>query len=159
MVLGPQELASDSQTVILDHPEERIPFSPSMHRPGLRRRRRSIFFALGGLFLAAFLLTKLMAYVGSMSGSTGTGSAANPPAVPDLSEPAHPEPRLAALRRALDAEGYNTVHFRVDGGSMLLWGTVDSEADRVMVQTLVFTVGGVFSLDDRIQVRNTFAEP
>ncbi len=78
---------------------------------------------------------------------------------PDASEPAHTEPREIALRHALDAQGYASVHFRMEGDTIVLWGTVPTEADRLMVQTQIFLVGRIFSLEDHIQVRDTFAEP
>ena len=37
-------------------------------------------------------------------------------------EPAHTEPRVIALRRALDMQGYNSVHFKMDGDTIMLVG-------------------------------------
>jgi hypothetical protein len=44
------------------------------------------------------------------------------------------------------------VHFRIEGDSIVLWGSVPTQADRMMVQTIVFTVGNIFSLDDHLKV-------
>ena len=47
----------------------------------------------------------------------------------------------------------------MDGDTIILWGTVPTEADRLMVQTQIFLVARIFSIEDHIQVRDTFAEP
>ena len=78
---------------------------------------------------------------------------------PDASEPVHTEPREAALREALNEQGYGSVHFKMDGDTIILWGSVPTEADRLMVQTQIFLVARIFSIEDHIQVRDTFAEP
>jgi hypothetical protein len=78
---------------------------------------------------------------------------------PDASEPAHTDPREVALRHALNSQGYDSVHFKIDGDTIVLWGTVPTEADRIMVQTQVFLIAHIFSLEDHLQVRDTFAEP
>jgi hypothetical protein len=78
---------------------------------------------------------------------------------PDAAEPAHTEPREIALRRALDMQGYSSVHFRMEGDTIVLWGIVPTEADRLMVQTQVFMFARIFSIEDHIQVRYTFAAP
>ena len=51
------------------------------------------------------------------------------------------------------------MHFRLSGERIELWGTVPSEADRLMVETIAFTVTGAMSLNDHIQVRDNFASP
>jgi hypothetical protein len=80
-------------------------------------------------------------------------------AAPDASEPAHTDAREVALRQAFNSQGYESVHFKIDRETIVLWGTVPTEADRIMVQTQVFLVAHIFSLEDHIQVRDTFAEP
>jgi hypothetical protein len=47
----------------------------------------------------------------------------------------------------------------MEGDTIILWGTVPTEADRLMVQTQVFLVARIFSIEDHIQVRDTFAAP
>ncbi|MGA7872680.1 MAG: hypothetical protein WCA22_17465 [Candidatus Binatus sp.] len=76
---------------------------------------------------------------------------------PDASEPAHTAPREIGLRQALDAQGYSSVHFKMDGDTLILWGTVPTEADRLMIETQVF-FAHFYSIEDHIQVRE-FAEP
>ncbi len=66
-------------------------------------------------------------------------------------EPRHTSPRAIMLRRVLDAAGYGSVHFRLDGDTAILWGTVPSEIDRITIQTMVFAAG-VYSLEDHLAV-------
>jgi serine/threonine protein kinase len=143
----------------------------------MRRRRRvrhpllilAAIFA--GTFIAARLLTTLTDTTPDANGYRG-GSADVPPEMPPRSEAA-PEPssggddeigpgetsegaaRLAALRLALNAQNYTKVHFRLDGDTLILWGTVPSDFDRAEVQLLCATVGGVASLRDELQVRGS----
>jgi hypothetical protein len=56
-------------------------------------------------------------------------------------------------------QGYRNVHFRLYGQSIELWGAVPTEADRLMVETMAFTITGAVSLNDHIQVRDAFAGP
>ena len=140
----------------------------------MRRRRRMrhpllILAAIfAGTFFAARLLTTLTDTTPDANGYRG-GSADVPPEMQPRSE-APPEPssgggdeigpgetsegaaRLAALRLALNAQNYTKVHFRLDGDTLILWGTVPSDFDRAEVQLLCATVGGVASLRDELQV-------
>jgi len=119
---------------------------------------------IGGFFLVGYLLFRSSQPQPS-DGDTGPGYGSVPSApdggaaAPDASEPAHTEPREIALRRTLDEQGYNSVHFKMDGDTIILWGTVPTEADRLMVQTQIFLVARIFSIEDHIQVRDMFAEP
>jgi hypothetical protein len=76
-----------------------------------------------------------------------------------VKEPEHTNPRLIALRRMLDASGYTNVHFRLEGDTIILWGTVPTETDRMMIQTMVFTVAGIYSIADHLQVTGVIANP
>jgi len=156
--------APEAQTIVLDDvaPPERYP-GPSFHPRARRRHRaRTLMLVVGGFFLIGYLMFHSSQPQPS-DGDTGPGDGAVPAVpnggAPDASEPAHTDPREIALRRALDAQGYASVHFRMEGDTIVLWGTVPTEADRLMVQTHVFLVARIFSLVDHIQVRDTFAEP
>ena len=117
---------------------------------------------IGGFFLMGYLIFHSSQPQPS-DGDTGPDYGGVPAApdggAPDASEPAHTEPREVALRQALNAQGYSSVHFKMDGDTIILWGTVPTEADRLMVQTQIFLVARIFSIEDHIQVRDTFAEP
>jgi serine/threonine protein kinase len=156
-------VAPEAQTIILDEVASSGPFSGPILRPHRRRRRpgRTMILIVGGFFLAGYLMFHSSQPQPS-DGDTGPGVGVPPVpdgVAPDTAEPAHTEPREVALRRALDAQGYATVHFRMEGDTIVLWGTVPTEADRLMVQTQIFLVARIFSLEDHIQVRDTFAEP
>ncbi len=71
----------------------------------------------------------------------------------DAAEPAHTAPREISLRQALDEQGYSLVRFMMgDSDTLILWGTVQTQADRLIVQTQVFLVARTYSIEDRVQV-------
>jgi serine/threonine protein kinase len=161
---APERRAHEAQTIVLDDvamPEE----FPGPIFPRRRRRRRgprALALVVGGCFLAGYLMFH------SSQPQPSDGDAApdygSVPAVPDGgagdgSEPAHTTSRELALRNSLNAAGYNSVHFKMDGDTIILWGTVPTETDRLMVQTQVFLVARIFSIEDHIQARDMFAEP
>jgi serine/threonine protein kinase len=181
-VLGPSHLASDPDA-------ETASLSPSassqVHRPNTLYRAhlpanrprglRRMIIILAAIFVGAFLLTKLISWVAATVASL---SSPNPPAVappaarvgppaypsypktpPEPSEPHYESPRLAALRQALNAHGYTSVHFMMEGDTIVLWGTVPTETDRVTVQAMVFRIAGVISLADHITVTGGFGGP
>ncbi len=103
-------------------------------------RARRLRLTLSGLALAAMFIGGV-AFAQSEAPNGGA---------PDASEPAHTAPREIALRQALDAKGYSSVHFELDGDTIILWGTAPTEADRLMIQTQVFLVARIFSIEDHI---------
>jgi serine/threonine protein kinase len=156
----------EAQTIMLDDVSEPSRF-PDPIFPRHRRRHRPQRRML--LVIAAMFALGYFAFRSSApQPSSGDGTA--PPygvapavpddsgAAPDASEPAPTDPRAIALRQELNLFGYQAVHFKFEGDTVRLWGTVDSEADNIAVQTLA-RAAGIFSLDDHIQVRDTFAEP
>ncbi|HYL60522.1 MAG TPA: serine/threonine-protein kinase, partial [Candidatus Acidoferrales bacterium] len=154
---------AEAQTIVLDEvaPPMNFPgpiLEPHHHRRG--RRRRSMMYIVGGCFLLGYILFHSSMRQDS-DGDSGTYPSApsapdygGPPAIP---EPGITEPRLVALRRALDSMGYSSVRFKMNGDTIVLSGTVPTEADRMMVQAQVFLVARIYSLEDHIQVRGTFA--
>jgi len=173
-----------AETVRLPEPEDlsgsRSRSVPGNHL-GLRRRHRSglPFFALLAMFLAAFALVRLIPYLLAILAALGVSGANVSPrpeseiarpgysTEPDTGEfpsprgvePENSSPRARALRRTLIMQGYRNVHFRLYGQSIELWGAVPTEADRLMVETMAFTITGAVSLNDHIQVRDAFAGP
>jgi serine/threonine protein kinase len=154
----------DAQTIVLDDVASPGEFPGPIFHERRRRRRpaRTLALVVGGFFLVGYLLFRSSQPPPS-DGDMGPGYGSVPSVpdggAPDASEPAHTEPREIALRNALNAQGYGSVHFRMDGDTIVLWGTVPTEADRLMVQTQVFMFARIFSIEDHIQVRDTFAEP
>ena len=157
----------EAQTIILDDVAEPMRF-PGPIFPGHRRRRhpaRRMMLIVAGMFALGYMAFRSSVPAPS-SGDDAEPPMGSAPAVPgyggtapDASEPAHTDPREIELRQALNSLGYRSVHFRMEGDTIQLWGTVPTEADRIMVQTQVFLVARIFSLEDHIQVRDTFAEP
>src|ERR1700687_381281 len=158
----------EARTIILDDVAERGSFPGPIFPSRARRRRRprSILLIVAGFFALGYMMFRSTPPPEpSSSDEPAPGFGAIPPipgsggAAPDASEPAHTDPREVALRNALNSQGYDSVHFKIDGDTIMLWGTVPTEADRIMVQTQVFLIAHIFSLEDHIQVRDTFAEP
>jgi serine/threonine protein kinase len=160
--------AHEAQTIVLDDVAAPGDFPGPIFHSRRRRRRpgRSLAMVIGGCFLLGYFL--FHSYQQPSDGDTGPDYGGVPsvpapdgsaPAAPDAGEPAHTQPREIALRRQLDMEGYGSVHFKMDGDTIILWGTVPTEADRLMVQTQIFMFARIFSIEDHIQVRDTFAEP
>ncbi len=132
--------------------------------PLARRHARPAILLWVGLCLLGVLLYKGCAI--AMHGFWGAGPEdvaagrdpgayrGGPPAPDSLSAP-----RLAALRVALNLQGYQSVYFKLQGSTIVLWGSVPTETDRIMVQTMVFTMAGVYSIDDRLKVENRYGGP
>jgi len=157
--------AHEAQTIVLDDVASPHEFpGPIFHeRRRGRRPGRLMALVIGGFFLMGYLVFHSSQPQPS-DGDTGPDYGAVPSVpdgggAPDASEPAHTAPRELALRQALNAQGYESVHFKMDGDTIILWGNVPTEADRLMVQTQIFLVARIFSIEDHIQVRDTFAEP
>ncbi|HEY6300044.1 MAG TPA: protein kinase [Candidatus Binatus sp.] len=157
--------AHEAQTIVLDDVASRHEFPGPIFHERRRRRRpgRLMALVIGGFFLMGYLVFHSSQPQPS-DGDTGPDYGAVPSVpdsggAPDASEPAHTAPREVALRQALNAQGYESVHFKMDGDTIILWGNVPTEADRLMVQTQIFLVARIFSIEDHIQVRDTFAEP
>jgi serine/threonine protein kinase len=155
----------EARTIVLDDVASRTDFPGPIFHERQRRRHpaRMMALVIGGFFLMGYLIFHSSQPQPS-DGDTGPdyGSVPSVPngGAPDASEPAHTQPREVALRQALNAQGYNSVHFKMDGDTIILWGQVPTEADRLMVQTQVFMFARIFSIEDHIQVRdNFFAEP
>jgi len=175
-VLQPQDVVnlSEAETFILPDPDDpaAFPSNSAQGSRGIGRRRRSRFpfFALLAMFLAAFAFVRLLPYllmILATLGVSGQSISPRPEAVtappgystePEAEEPPS-SPRSVALRRTLDMQGYRQVRFRLGGQYIELWGTVPTEADRLMVETMAFSITGVVSLNDHIQVREAFAGP
>lgn len=163
-VLGPAEVASDPNADTAELPNLR---SETRRDSASRARRysrnaalRNPFVVLAAIFAIALAVMRLFAGLATLDNDTtppASGRAASGGS--GESEPAHRDPRSLAIRHALDSHGYTNVHFKMDGDTIVLWGSVPTEDDRIMVQTIVFTVGKIFSLEDHINVRDEFAGP
>src|SRR5712692_637018 len=143
----------DAETFVLTPPQDKFDNRVSYPGHGTRRRLRQRYglrqrlLIIAAIFVAGFLIEKFFAYVTTDTteppgdtGSAAPSSISPPSARSDIPpEPGAPEtlnPRAANLREALNASGYTSVHFRVEGDTVALWGTVPSQFDHAMVQTI-----------------------
>ncbi len=157
-VLGPANVAGNPEAKTAD-------LRPVFHREPSRRlhHRRHLKRAvliLIAIFALGFVATRLIAYINSYGSASAPGSSIGPPPPEFGAEPGEPfnppSERAAAIRRALDLEGYSNVQFKIEGDTIVLWGNVPTEADRMVVQTIIFTVGNIYSLEDHIKVTDTW---
>jgi hypothetical protein len=129
---------------------------------GLPRRHRGVrrtFALLIAAFAASFLLVRFISHLEATRSGFREGAGVPAPSVPSARPPAYASARLIALREALDLQGYRSVEFHMEGDTMILTGTVPTEEDRLMVQTIIFAVANVVSLEDHLQVSDRLAEP
>ncbi len=178
-------LAPGNADVAADHEAETVVLSvpPSTQtRPHVPPRRARLYHRTHGarrpilvlmlIFVLAFAAVK--ACLNVTGGNPPDASRASAPAsdvpAPDVA-PEAPAPgsppgpsqflaaRLEAFRAALDASGYDSVHFRMVGDTMQLWGTVPSAADNAAVLLLAQSVAGVVSFNNSLRVRDSPAGP
>ncbi len=81
---------------------------------------------------------------------------------PDTAEPEHTSALSITLREWLNMEGYQSVHFSLNGNMVILWGTVPTEFERRWVRTQATMLTGATSIIDHLVVRpnpDAFSEP
>jgi serine/threonine protein kinase len=160
-----------SRTVLGTHPPLN-PTAKSRRRNGFRRP----FLVLALIFAAGFLAAELIRSIsrtdnpvppgygtgpGEESGEMPRAHAAVPPDEDSDSEDYNyslPRSRLAELRHRLDAQGYSAVRFRLEGGTLVLYGKVPSEYDRLTVQAICLATVGLTPLNDQITVTGEDSE-
>jgi hypothetical protein len=159
-VLGPADLAGEAETVVLSE-RHAVPPDDLDRRPRRRARHRPRFpfwvpIAAAGFFLVKYAIPRLAELANQPPEAPAAPSYPPAPApAPEAAEPEHVTAREIMLRRWLDAQGYRGVHFRIDGGTVVLWGTVPSDTDRMIVQTLASAVTGLLSVEDHLQPRRS----
>jgi serine/threonine protein kinase len=132
---------------------------------GTRRRRpaRHRLIWIVAIFALAYGVGKIFQVMAPVNTGGGDDSGYySPPApapAPDAMAPDLSAPRLAALRQDLDNAGYSQVRFRVTGGNLELYGEVNSEFDRLEVETLVIRYTGLVFPIDHLHVRDEYAAP
>jgi osmotically-inducible protein OsmY len=67
-------------------------------------------------------------------------------------EPEHRSPLAATLREWLNLQGYTTVHFRLQGESVELWGTVPNELERRWVRSQASMITGASTVVDHMTI-------
>ena len=169
---SPIELAHgpDAETAIITHePARRTDGSARrgdrIERRQQRRYRRPWLWI--AVIAAAWMGAKLIHLVQQQMTPPGDESGAsepayNPPGEDAGAPPAEgipPAPNLEGLRDALNANGYGSVQFQMRGGTLVLWGTVANEFDRVIVQMIVFGNVGVMPISEHLKVQSEYAGP
>ncbi|MGA2412359.1 MAG: zinc ribbon domain-containing protein [Candidatus Binataceae bacterium] len=134
-------------------------------RPRRRHRKRPWLWI--AVIAAVWMGTRLIHLVQQQmtpppdDGSSASEPAYNPPGADAGVPPSEsiPAPGLSRLRAALDADGYSSVHYRMEDGTLVLWGTVPNNFDQARVVMIVLINAGMVPMDDRIQVQDAFAGP
>jgi serine/threonine protein kinase len=182
----PGRVAADEETVLLSAGQSAEHLSgggPGNYPPlntTIRSRRRNglrrPFLVLALIFAAGFAAAELIRSVsrtdnpmppGYSTGSDGDryatppARAAIPPGEysgPDDYGSAVERSRLAELRARLDAQGYPTVKFHLDGGILTLYGSVPTDYDRLTVQAICMATLGLTPLSDNLRVADSDPE-
>lgn len=163
---------ANDETVVLSAPHAQPHPAPSLSWPGdsraprapLRRnwfRRPLILVIL--IFIAAFFIAKAIIQSNAESttppgyndgrGDSGYGA---PPAGVRVAPGGGWIPNsygLEAFRQMLNDDGYGNVNFRMEGRTLVLSGSVDSEADREMIRTFAGAITGATSIVDQLRVQ------
>jgi serine/threonine protein kinase len=176
---APATPSPEDQTVVLSRePEPRLR-RPPLNGPGgpaytrARRRRHRMSLAWLGVAILIFALARVLPSViaafsqGTDRGADAPGAMApapNPDSDPDADLGTEPDAagqsiRAMLLRQTLDGQGYRNVRFKVTGSHLDLWGTVASQAQRMMVENEAFMISGASSLNDHIRIDRSYAGP
>jgi serine/threonine protein kinase len=183
---SPRAAAADDQTVLLfgrHLPDDldasglgssrlRHPSSGARRRNGIRRPFLVIALIFAAGFIAAELYKSISSTDNSMPRSYGTGSdegsdaiprahAAVPPGEsPDYTENrlAFERARLAEVRARLDAQGYSSVKLRLDGDTLIVYGSVPTDFDRLAVETICLATIGLTPWSDDLTVSSADPE-
>ncbi len=128
---------------------------------GARRRRppRYRLIWIVAIFACAYGVAKIFQAMAPADSGGDSGYYPAPAPAPDAMAPDLSAPRLAVLRQDLDNAGYSQVRFRVAGDNLELYGQVNSEFDRLEVETLVIRYTGLVFPIDHLQVRDEYAAP
>jgi serine/threonine protein kinase len=162
------EASSEARTIVLQDVAGTEPPPPRYEeRPRRALGPRHLLWIVGILVaLALFAIRPMLERQADDSGGYSAPDGGS--SAPDSGGSSAPEgggessssdPRLQMLRQTLDAQGYGAVKFKMDGTTLVLWGSVPSEVDRMMVRSQAQLIAGVFSVEDHLQVRDEYAEP
>jgi serine/threonine protein kinase len=178
--------AANDETVLLSrvHSPEHLQGSglgnfPSLNptlRPHRRNGLRRPILVLALIFAAGFIAAELIRSISRSDNPVppgySTGSDANGDAMPrahaaippgefsgsDDDSAAVERSQLAELRARLDAQGYPTVKFRLEGGVLTLFGSVPTDYDRLTVQAICLATVGLTPVSDELTVAGSDAD-
>jgi serine/threonine protein kinase len=157
---SPSDASSASRG--LEEPAAAMPRPDQFHRVVRRKKRRPLMGFVAMIVLGVLVLRVLpqlfvglaaiwLALMGGHEEVPGPEARVPPPVEAPETSPADAL-RAFALRRVLDGQGYTSVHFKVHGQSVDLWGSVPSEADRLQIEATAFAITGAVTLSDHIKV-------
>ena len=146
-------------------------------RPARRDPRplRFIVTMIVGLFVVAIAVSAVVNYLQQVAHQRVESSAPSGPLPPDSSvppdienpspdtaEPEHTSAIAVTLREWLNMQGYDAVHFSLNGDTVTLWGTVPNEFERRWVRTQATMLTGATSVIDHMIIHpnpDAFSEP
>jgi hypothetical protein len=152
------------------------PLGPSFGRARRRSGLRRPFLVLALVLVTGFIIAELIksisksdnpmpsGYSTGAAGEAADSSARRRAGIPDDYYSNYGDAsriarwRFAELRARLDQQGFSRVKFRVDGDTLVLYGSVPTDFDRTTVQLICFTTTGITSLSDNLMVAGDDAE-
>jgi serine/threonine-protein kinase len=174
--------SADSATTVLpgrtgmtERPDDSRGFSRGPSWKPARRDPRPMRFIgamIAGLFIVGFAVTGVVNYLDRVTRqpteatapdvpvppeASSPPEAAVPPSLenpsPDTPEPEHTSALALTLREWLNMQGYQSVHFSLNGDTVILWGTVPNQFERRWVQTQATMLTGATSIVDHMVIR------
>jgi len=168
----PKRTGSRSQAEISRSVDNHPNWRPARRDP---RPMRFIVAMVVGLFIVAIAVSGVVNYLQQVAHQQVEPSAPEaaippdasiPPAYenprPDTAEPEHTSALAITLREWLNMQGYESVHFSLNGNTVILWGTVPNEFERRWVRTQATMLTGASSVLDHLIIRpnpDAFSEP
>jgi hypothetical protein len=143
------------------------PLNPVFGRPRRRNGLRRPFLVLALIFAAGFVVAELITSISRSDNPvpsgyntpSGESAHATAPPVSSYGDASSIErSRLAQLRASLDNHGFAQVKFRVDGDTLILYGSVPTDFDRATVQLICMTTTGITSLSDNLTITSDDAD-
>jgi len=159
---------ADAETAVLDgrdrnhRTSRRGPDRTRMQSGGQRSRRRRIrhpFLLIAAIFAISFIVRMILVNQTTPAAPAGDDSGSIAPPGTIAPPGGTRDARLVALRQALSDAGYRDVRIRLNDGVLEVSGTVPDEFDRINVQMLIFRTTGITLLNDKLRVRDVYAEP
>jgi serine/threonine protein kinase len=179
---GNGSATADSATTILpertggiSQPQDSRRFSRGptwRHRRRDPRPMRFVVAMVAALVFIGFAVTGVVNYLEQVSrrppeatapeepippDASAPPAAAIPPGVenpgPDTPEPEHDSALALTLREWLNMQGYQSVHFSLNGDTVILWGTVPNQFERRWVQTQATMLTGATSIVDHMTIQ------
>ncbi len=168
----PERTGSTSQPEFSRSVDQHPNWRPARRDP---RPLRFIVAMVVGLFIVAIAVSGVVNYLQQVAHQQVEPSAPEaaippdasiPPAYenprPDTTEPEHTSALAITLREWLNMQGYESVHFSLNGNTVILWGTVPNEFERRWVRTQATMLTGATNIVDHLIIHpnpEAFSEP